>query len=124
MINDPLSAAVAALRHDEITAEKVRIAGDEVTELIRFLNHATVPWSAPATLPSLADTTRLIGALHEVTQHLQQTLGQAGDRIAAAGHDSEEAGEAVRHLRIAREALREATRHLSQAHGAAAQLDG
>jgi small-conductance mechanosensitive channel len=122
MIDNQLSHAVAALRSQEVSAETVRVAADEVSELIRYVNHATSPWSAPAALPSPADTTRLIGALHEVAQHLHQTLGQAGERIAAVGHDSEEAHDAVRHLETARETLREVTRHLSQAHGAAAQL--
>jgi hypothetical protein len=119
---EPLSAAVAALRDAEITTEHVRLAADGVSELIRYLNHATSPWSAPAALPSPAEANRLIGALHEITQHLHQTIGQAGERVAAVGHDSADAAAATRHLDAAGTALREATRHLAQAHGAAAQL--
>ena len=119
---EPLSAAVAALRDAEITTEHVRLAADGVSELIRYLNHATSPWSAPAALPRPADANRLIGALHEITQHLHQTIGQAGERVAAVGPGSEDAVAAVRHLDAADSALREATRHLAQAHAAAAQL--
>lgn len=124
IIGSPLSHAVAALRNEEITADTVRNAADGMGELIRYLHHATQPWSAPAALPAPADTIRLIGALHEVNHHLSQTLGQAGERVAAVGHDTEEARRAVQHLEAAREAVREATRHLAQAHAAAAQLSG
>ena len=124
IIDSPVSTAVAALRNQEISAEALRTVADGVSELIRSLNHATQPWSAPAALPATADTARLIGALHEITHHLHQTLDQTGDRIAATGHDSEEARRAAGHLGSAREALREVTRHLAQAHAAAAQLSG
>jgi hypothetical protein len=125
MINDgQLSAAVAALRHEQITAETVRLAADGASQLIRYLNHATLSWAAPAALPLPADTTRLIGALHEIAQHLNQTVGQAGDRIAAVGKDSEEARQALSKLRSAGESLKEATGHLSRAHAAAAQISG
>lgn len=119
---EPLPAAVAALRDAEITTEHVRLAADGVSELVRYLNHATSSWSAPAALPRPADANRLVGALHEITQHLQQTTAQAAERVSAAGPGSEDAAAAVRHLEAAGTALREATRHLAQAHAAAAQL--
>jgi hypothetical protein len=125
MSNDsPLSRAVTALRQEPITAETVRVAADEANELIRYLNHATLPWSAPAALPLPADTTRLIGALHQITRHMQQTLGQAAERIEVIGPDSEESRLALSRLRTARETLREATVQLRQAHAAASQVSG
>jgi hypothetical protein len=117
-----LSTAVAALRSEEVTAATVRTAADEASELVRYRCHATQAWSAPAALPSSADTARLVGALHEITHHLPQTLTQAAERVTAARHDSQEAGAAVRHLAAACESLREVTRHLAQAHAAVAQL--
>jgi hypothetical protein len=122
MTNSPLSAAVTALRHEQITAETVRLAADEASELIRYLNHATLTWSAPAALPLPADTTRLIGALHQITRHMHQTLDQAAERISEIGPDSEESKVAVLRLRTARETLQEVTGQLGQAHAAAAQL--
>jgi hypothetical protein len=124
IVDSPLPAAVAAHRNAEVTAEHVRIASDQVSELIRYLNHATLPWSAPAALPSPADTTRLIGVLHEITRYLCQTVEQTGAQIAAARSDREEARLAVRHLEAAQETLRQVTRQLAQSHGAAAQLSG
>ena len=119
-----LSAAVTALRHEQITAETVRLAADEANELIRYLNHATLSWSAAAALPQPADATRLIGALHQIARHMQQTLGQTAERIAEAGADSEESRLALARLRSARETLREVTGQLRQAHAAAAQISG
>jgi hypothetical protein len=125
MITDsPLSAAVTALRHEPITAETVRLAADEANELIRYLNHATLSWSASAALPLQADTTRLIGALHQIARHMHQTLGQAAERIEVIGRDSEESRLALMRLRSARETLREVTGQLGQAHAAAAQVSG
>lgn len=123
-IDHPLPAAVTALRAEEATADHVRMAADQAGELIRYLNYATQSWTARVTLPSPADTMRMIGALHEITQHLQQTLDRAGERITVVGPGSEEARHAARHLRSAREALRETSRHLAQAHAAAVQLPG
>jgi hypothetical protein len=122
--DSPLSAAVAALRDERITAETVRLAADQASDLIRYLNRATQSWSAPAALPTPADTTRLIGALHEIAQHMHQTIGQAGERLAVIGPDGEEARQAMTRLRSARETLREVTGHLSRAHAAAAQIPG
>lgn len=122
MTDSMLSAAVTALRHEQITAKTVRVAADEANELIRYLNHATLSWSASAALPQPADTTRLIGALHEIARHMNQTLGQAADRIAEAGPDQEEARLALLRLQSARETLREVTGQLRQAHAAAAQI--
>ncbi len=125
MITDsPLSAAVTALRHEVITAETVRLAADEANELIRYLNHATLSWSAPAGLPLPADTTRLIGALHQIARDMSQTLGQAAERLEVIGQDNEETRLALIRLRSARETLREATGQLRQAHAAAAQVSG
>jgi hypothetical protein len=119
-----LSAAVTALRHEQITAETVRLAADEANELIRYLNHATLSWSAASALPLPADATRLIGALHQITRHMQQTLGQAAERISEVGPDSEETRLALTRLRSAQETLREVTGQLGQAHAAAAQISG
>jgi hypothetical protein len=124
MITDSsLPEAVTALRHEPITAETVRLAADEANELIRYLDHAT-SWSAPTALPSPAETTRLIGALHQMARHMHQTLGQATERIEVTGQDSEESRLAQLRLRSAQETLREATRQLGQAHAAAAQVSG
>jgi len=119
-----LSEAVTALRREPVTAETVRLAADEANELIRYLNHATQSWSAPAALPLPADTTRLIGALHQIARHMIQALGQAAERIEVIGQDSEESRLALMRLRTARETLREATGQLRQAHAAAAQVSG
>jgi hypothetical protein len=119
-----LSAAVTALRHEQITAETVRLAADEANELIRYLNHATLSWSAAAALPHPADATRLIGALHQIARHMQQTLVQTAERIAEVGADSEESRLALARLRSARETLRELTGQLGQAHAAAGQISG
>jgi hypothetical protein len=125
MITDsPLSAAVIALRQEPITAETVRLAADEASELIHYLNHATLPWSARAALPLPADTTRLIGALHQILRHMHQTLGHAAERIAVIGHGSEESRLALMRLGSARETLQEVTSQLGQAHAAAAQVSG
>jgi hypothetical protein len=125
MITDsPLSAAVTALRHEVITAETVRLAADEANELIRYLNHATLSWSAPAALPLPADTTRLIGALHQIARHMHRTLGQVAERIEVIGQDSEESRLALMRLRSARETLREVAGQLGQAHAAATQVSG
>jgi hypothetical protein len=120
----PLSAAVTALRHEPITAENVRLAADEANELIRYLNHATLSWSAAAALPLPADTTRLIGALHQIARHMHETLGHAAERIAVIGQGSEESRLALMRLRSARETLQEVTGQLGQAHAAAAQVSG
>jgi hypothetical protein len=122
--DSPLSAAVNALRHEPITAETVRLAADEANELISYLNHATLSWSARVALPLPADTTRLIGALHQIAQHMHQTLGHAAERIAVVGHGSEESRLALMRLRSARETLQDVTGQLGQAHAAAAQVSG
>jgi hypothetical protein len=120
--DNALSAAVTALRHQQLTAETVRLAADEASELIRYLDHATLPWSAPAAIPRPADTARLIGALHQIARHMHRTVGQVAERIAVIGQDSEESRLALARLRSAGQTLREVTGQLGQAHAAAAQV--
>jgi hypothetical protein len=110
-------------------AASLRLPGNSLTtarmaanELIRYLNHATLSWSAAAALPLPADTTRLIGALHQIARHMHEALGRAAERIAVIGQGSEESRLALMRLRSARETLQEVTGQLGQAHAAAAQV--